>query len=75
MTMFFSWIVSSRAVARDFRSAMDCGVAGRLHPWSSESRSWTRKDAEVDSSARDSGTWGCRPMSVLLESGAPQALT
>jgi hypothetical protein len=21
---------------------MDCGVAGRLHPWSSDSRSWTR---------------------------------
>lgn len=44
ITMFFSWIVSNRAVARDFRSEMDCGVAGRLHPWSSESRSWTRWD-------------------------------
>ena len=44
MTMFFSWIVSNRAVARDFRSEMDCGVAGRLHPWSSDNRSWTRRD-------------------------------
>ena len=47
MTMFFSWIVSNRAVARDFRSEMDCGVAGRLHPWSSDNRSWTRRDIKL----------------------------
>lgn len=34
--MFFSWMVSSRAVARDFRSEMDCGVTGRLQPFSSD---------------------------------------
>jgi len=41
MTMFFSWTVSSNAVASDLRSEMDCGVAGRLHPWSSDNNSWT----------------------------------
>lgn len=41
MTMFFSWMVSSNAVASDLRSEMDCGVAGRLHPWSSDNNSWT----------------------------------
>lgn len=40
-TMFFSWIVSSNAVASDLRSEMDCGVAGRLQPWSSDNSSWT----------------------------------
>lgn len=46
MTIFFSWMVSSRAVARDFRSEMDCGVAGRLQPWSSDNNSWTAKKRE-----------------------------
>lgn len=36
MTMFFSWMVSSRAVARDFRSEMDWGVTGKLQPFSSD---------------------------------------
>lgn len=35
-TMFFSWMVSSRAVARDFRSEMDWGVTGKLQPFSSD---------------------------------------
>lgn len=52
MTMFFSWIVSNRAVARDFRSEMDCGVAGRLHPWSSDNRSWTRRDIKLQLSLK-----------------------
>lgn len=64
MTMFFSWIVSNRAVARDFRSEMDCGVAGRLHPWSSESRSWTRRDSKFTSSLSPSGTQECKPGSA-----------
>lgn len=34
--MFFSWMVSSSAVARDFRSEMDCGVTGKLQPFSSD---------------------------------------
>lgn len=37
ITMFFSWIVSSKAVARDLRSVMDCGVTGKLQPFSSDS--------------------------------------
>jgi hypothetical protein len=41
MTRFFSWMVSSRAVARDFRSEMDWGVAGRLQPCSSDNNSCT----------------------------------
>lgn len=39
VTMFFSWIVSSRAVARDLRSEMDWGVTGKLQPLSSDSNS------------------------------------
>lgn len=46
MTRFFSWMVSSRAVARDLRSEMDWGVAGRLQPCSSRSISWTKKERE-----------------------------
>lgn len=39
MTMFFSWMVSRRAVARDLRSEMDWGVSGKLQPFSSDSSS------------------------------------
>lgn len=39
MTMFFSWMVSSRAVARDLRSEIDWGVTGKLQPFSSDSKS------------------------------------
>lgn len=39
ITMFFSWMVSRRAVARDLRSEMDWGVSGKLQPFSSESSS------------------------------------
>ena len=34
-------MVSSKAVARDFRSEMDWGVAGRLQPCSSDNNSCT----------------------------------
>lgn len=44
MTRFFSWTVSSSAVASDFRSAMDRGVAGRLQRCSSRSISWTEAE-------------------------------
>lgn len=49
--MFFSWMVSSSAVARDFRSEMDCGVTGKLQPFSSDcSSSFTahRKRGDAD---------------------------
>lgn len=39
ITMFFSWMVSSRAVARDLRSEMDWGVTGKLQPFSSDNNS------------------------------------
>lgn len=41
MIMFFSWMVSSKAVARDFRSVIDWGVAGKLHPLSSDNKPCT----------------------------------
>lgn len=47
--MFFSWMVSSRAVARDFRSEMDCGVTGKLQPFSSDcSSSFTAHTKQGD---------------------------
>lgn len=48
MTKFFSWMVSSRAVARDLRSWMDWGVAGRLQPCSSRSISCTERKKKKD---------------------------
>lgn len=44
--MFFSWMVSSRAEARDFRSEMDWGVTGKLQPFSSDSSSSFTAHAE-----------------------------
>lgn len=51
MTMFFSWMVSRRAVARDLRSEMDWGVSGKLQPFSSESSSsFTAHTSQVSTS-------------------------
>lgn len=50
--MFFSWMVSSSAVARDFRSEMDCGVTGKLQPFSSDcSSSFTAHTKQGDADA------------------------
>lgn len=58
ITMFFSWIVSSRAVARDFRSEMDWGVTGKLQPFSSDSNSsFTAFTSVFTVNSRQSSPW------------------